>query len=51
VDWNNLDRVRDKERDVLKAVIKSKITQNADGILTASRIVSFSRRALLHRAS
>jgi len=49
VDWNNLDRVRDKQRDLLKAVMKSKVTQS--DILTASKTVSFSRRTLLHRAS
>jgi hypothetical protein len=49
VDWNNLARLRDKQRDLLNTVMKFKVLQNAGDILTASRAVSFSRRTLLHR--
>jgi hypothetical protein len=48
VEWNNLAQVRDKQRDLLNEVMKSKVLQNAGDILTAGRTIIFWRRNLLH---
>jgi len=44
LDWINLAQHRDKPQDFVNAVIKVRVSQNADNFFTSSGTVSFSRR-------
>jgi len=48
MDWIELAQERDRCRALVNAVMKLWVPQNAGSFLTSCRLVSFSRRTLLH---